>query len=60
MSYDNTRRTILKIITGGSLSVFAGLSGTTKKLIRSNTIDKYNYSIISVIYVSWIKAKEYA
>ena len=48
MSYDNTRRTILKIITGGFLSVFAGLSGTTKKLIRSGTIEKYNNSIISV------------
>ena len=48
MSFDNTRRTILKIITGGFLSVFAGLSGTTKKLIRSGTIEKYNNSIISV------------
>ena len=48
MSYDNTRRTILKIISGGFLSVFAGLSGTTKKLIRFGTIEKYNNSIISV------------
>ena len=48
MSFDNTRRNILKIITGGFLSVFTGLSGTTKKLIKNVDIEKYNYSIISV------------
>ena len=46
MGFDNSRRNILKIITGGFLSVFAGLSGTTKKLIKYGAIEKYNYSII--------------
>ena len=48
MSFDNTRRNILKFITGGFLLVFSGLSGTSKKLIKPETIEKNNNSIISV------------
>ena len=48
MSFDNTRRNILKFITGSFLLVFSGLSGTSKKLIKPDTIEKNNNSIISV------------
>ena len=48
MIFDNSRRNILKILTGGAFSVFSGLYGTSKKLIKSGTIEKDNNSIISV------------